>query len=108
MRLVALALILIPLSCPAWADPRTADPAMLDLAEKSRCLNCHDIKDTVRGPAWKDVAKRYKKDPAALERLVIKVRDGGGGVWGAEQMSPNKRVGEDNIRVLVRWILSLE
>jgi cytochrome c551/c552 len=36
-----------------------------------------------------------------------KVYEGGGGVWGNDYMSANKRAGKDNIRILVRWILSL-
>jgi cytochrome c551/c552 len=38
---------------------------------------------------------------------VQKVHDGGGGAWGNDTMSSNKRAGMENIRTLVRWILSL-
>lgn len=84
------------------------DDAMLDLADKSRCTACHDVRDKVTGPAWVEVAKRYRNDAGALERLVVKVRDGGSGAWGTVPMSPNKRVPEENIRKLVGWILSLK
>jgi cytochrome c len=47
----------------AIAAPPPVDPAMLDLADRSRCLTCHDVDETVRGPAWRDVAKRYRGRP---------------------------------------------
>lgn len=81
---------------------------MLALAEKSRCLNCHEVRETIRGPAWIDVAERYRGQADALEALVLKVRNGGSGVWGDDYMSPNRRVAEEDVRTLVEWILKLE
>ena len=66
----------------AIAAPPPVDPAMLDLADRSRCLTCHDVDETVRGPAWRDVAKRYRGRPEVEDALVTKVHDGGGGAWG--------------------------
>jgi cytochrome c len=91
----------------ALAAPPAVDPAMLELADQSRCLTCHDVDETVRGPAWRDVARRYRGKPEVEEVLVAKVYEGGGGAWGDDYMSANKRAGLDNIRILVRWILSL-
>ncbi|AVM76127.1 c-type cytochrome [Magnetospirillum gryphiswaldense] len=101
----------LPMAILLAATPAMAandDAAMLELADKSRCTACHDVHDKVTGPAWIDVAKRYRGDAGALERLVVKVRDGGSGAWGTVPMSPNKRVPEENIRKLVSWILSLK
>jgi cytochrome c len=110
--IVAAVVLLFGLAAPAWAGQNAADPAemasMLTLADKSRCLNCHDVHEKITGPAWIMVAKRYRGDPTALERLVVKVREGGSGNWGADVMSPNKRVPESDIRTLVGWILSLK
>ena len=92
---------------PALAEPPPEQAAMLELADRSRCLTCHDVDETVRGPAWRDVAKRYRGQPDVEERLVKKVYEGGGGAWGDDTMSSNKRAGMDNIRTLVRWILAL-
>lgn len=107
MKLQTLLLVIAVASPLAIAAPPPVDPAMLELADKSRCLTCHDVDETVRGPAWRDVAKRYRGKPEVEEVLVTKVYEGGGGVWGNDYMSANKRAGMDNIRVLVRWILSL-
>lgn len=88
------------------ADPRHQD--MIELAWKRGCFNCHDVEENVRGPAWRDVARRYRDDAGALERLVVTVREGGSGNWGDDRMSPNRRVPEEDIRTLVQWLLDLE
>ncbi|MFN3985087.1 MAG: c-type cytochrome [Rhodocyclaceae bacterium] len=104
LHAIAIACVGAIVTAPAAAD----DAEMLALAERSRCLNCHEVAETIRGPAWVDVAQRYRDDPEALERLVDKVRNGGSGAWGDDYMSPNKRVKEEDIRRLVGWILELE
>jgi cytochrome c len=106
MRRVVLTTAFALGTLPVLAAP--VDPKMLDLADKGRCLQCHDIKERISGPAWSEVAKRYRNNPAVFEALVKKVREGGTGAWGTEVMSPNKRVPEDDIRTLVRWILTLD
>lgn len=107
LRAHILLSVLVLLSRAALAAPLAVDPAMLELADRSRCLTCHDLDETVRGPAWRDVARRYRGKPEVEDALVSKVHEGGGGAWGNDYMSANKRVGLENIRVLVRWILAL-
>jgi cytochrome c len=105
VKVLILCFALFPAVTPAAPPP--VDPAMLELADQSRCLTCHDVDETLRGPAWRDVAKRYRGQPEVEEILVKKVHEGGGGAWGNDYMSANKRAGIDNIRILVRWILTL-
>lgn len=102
---VCLLLTLTPMRA-AFAAPAADYAAMLELADQSRCLTCHDVDETVRGPAWRDVAKRYRGQDVEAQ-LITKVYEGGGGVWGKDSMSSNKRAGMENIRTLVRWILAL-
>ncbi len=93
----------------AWAAPKPDKEmkAMLELADASRCLVCHDVDTTVTGPSWRDVAKRYRGNPEAESILVKRVFEGSSGNWGKESMSANKRAGLDNVQTLVRWILTL-
>lgn len=107
MKLKLLLISGVLLVNTALAAPKDHNAAMLELADQSRCLVCHDVHETVRGPAWRDVAKRYRDKPEEEERLVQKVYNGGGGAWGDDTMSSNKRAGMENIRILVRWILTL-
>ena len=78
------------------------------LAQKSGCLACHTIDKKVLGPAYKDVAAKYKGDKTAEAKLVAKVKAGGSGVWGPMPMPPmGAQVKEADITTLVQWILSL-
>jgi len=85
----------------------------LDLARKSGCLACHSIEKKVVGPAWSDVAARYRNNDAARAQLIDKVKRGGRGNWvqvtGGVPMPPySPRVSDANIELLVDFILALE
>lgn len=78
------------------------------LAQKSGCLACHSIDKKVLGPAYKDVAAKYKGDAGAEAKLVAKVKAGGSGVWGPMPMPANSpQVKDEDIKTIVKWILSL-
>jgi cytochrome c len=77
------------------------------LAQKYNCLACHAEDKKLVGPAYKDVAKKYKADKEAAAKLAGKVKSGGGGVWGTIPMPPNN-VPEADIKTMVDWILSLQ
>lgn len=82
---------------------------MPELAKKSNCTACHAIEKKVVGPAWRDVAKKYKGDAGAEAKLVAKVAKGGSGVWGSMPMPPNApAVKEADIKTLVEFVLGLE
>jgi cytochrome c len=107
--LLALPLAVALAGQEANADaPAADDEAMIELAWDSGCFNCHDLHERVRGPAWTEVARRYRDDEDAFERLVQTVIEGGSGNWGEDAMSPNRRVPEEDVRTLVAWLLSLE
>jgi cytochrome c len=78
----------------------------VDLATKSGCLACHAVDHKVIGPAYKDVAAKYKGDAAAATKLYAKVKAGGSGVWGQIPMPPNAQVSDGNIKTLVDWVLT--
>ena len=80
-----------------------------DLANKSNCLTCHAVDQKVLGPAFKEVAAKYKNDKGAQAALEKKVRNGGGGVWGKMPMPATpKSVSDDDIKGIVHWVLSLK
>lgn len=95
----------------AAAESASADPAAAaateELAKKSNCLACHGVDKKLVGPAFKDVAAKYKGDTAAVDVLFDKVKNGGSGSWGAIPMPPNPTVSEADVRTLVEWVLSL-
>ena len=87
----------------AAATPALADEA---LAKKHNCLACHQVEKKVVGPAYKDIAKKYKGQNVA-NQLEQKVKKGGQGVWGNIPMPPNAAVPDTDVKKLVAWILSL-
>ena len=76
------------------------------LAQSSGCMTCHGIDKKVIGPSYKDVAAKYRKDKGAEAALFKKVKAGGKGVWGEVPMPPNAHVKDDDLKTLVKWILS--
>jgi cytochrome c len=102
--ILALGISAMALSGTAMAD--------LALAKKSGCLACHSVEKKIVGPAWKDVAAKYKGDAGARDALIAKVKKGGKGNWtavtGGAPMPPySPRVSDENIGKLVDFILSL-
>lgn len=86
----------------------------LDLAagqammQKDGCAACHTLDKKVVGPAYQDVAAKYKGDAGAFAKLTQKVKAGGAGVWGPVPMPPNAQVADSDIAALVSWILALK
>ena len=76
------------------------------LAQASGCTVCHGIDKKLIGPAYKDVADKYRGDKGAEASLVKKVKSGSKGVWGQVPMPPNAHVKDEDIQTLVKWILS--
>ena len=79
-----------------------------DLLTKSGCTACHANDKKIVGPAYNDVAAKYKGDAGAAAKLADKVKKGGSGVWGPVPMPPNAAVSDADIKTLVAHILALK
>lgn len=88
------------------AAKKAADAGILDLANKSGCMACHGLKAKIVGPGYNEIQSRYSGQADAEDRLVAKVKAGGQGAWGSMPMPPNGHLKDDDIRTLVKWILS--
>ena len=75
--------------------------------QKDGCAACHAVDKTIVGPAYNQVAAKYRGDKTAAAKLEQKVKTGGAGVWGPVPMPPNSAVPDADIKALVSWILSL-
>jgi cytochrome c len=74
------------------------------LLSQNACLGCHAVESRVVGPAYKDVAARYKGgDPAAL---AARIKSGGSGKWGEIAMPPQAQLSDADTRILATWILA--
>ena len=98
MKVLVLALVGAAFALPAHADEA--------LAKKHNCTACHAIDKKLVGPAYKDVAAKYKGQNVAA-KLEEKVKKGGQGVWGPIPMPPNAAVSDADIKKLVEWVLKL-
>lgn len=86
------------------ADPKAAE----DLLKKNACTACHAVDKKMVGPAYKDVAAKYRGQKDAEAKLIDKVKKGGAGVWGQVPMPPNPAVKDDDVKLLVQYILTLK
>jgi cytochrome c len=70
------------------------------------CVACHGITNKIIGPAFADVAAKYKGQPGAQAQLIAKVRHGGSGNWGSMPMPPQTAVSDTDLKTIVQWILA--
>lgn len=77
------------------------------LAKAKNCFTCHALDKKLVGPAYKDVAAKYKGDAKAVDMLAAKIKSGGKGVWGPIPMPPNN-VTPDEAKKLATWVLSIK
>jgi cytochrome c len=77
------------------------------LVTSRQCLACHQVDRTSVGPAYLDVAMKYREQADAAARLQAKLKTGGGGVWGEVPMPPQAAVTDSEGETIIRAILSL-
>jgi len=76
----------------AWAQAGT------DVLKAKGCLNCHDMDKKKAGPAFKDVAAKYKGKQGAEGELVAKLKEGKG--------HPKSQATETDLQAAVRQALA--
>jgi cytochrome c551/c552 len=76
------------------------------LMQQAGCIACHAVDHKVVGPAFRDVADKYRGDAGAEARLIAKVQAGGSGVWGSVPMPPQTQLSENDLKAIVAWILA--
>src|SRR5258708_40007613 len=78
------------------------------LLKEKACLSCHTLDKKLVGPAYKEVAAKYKSRNDAEAYLSKKIKEGSTGVWGAIPMPPNGTVADDEARTLAKYILTVK
>ena len=69
------------------------------LAKSSGCLNCHSVDAKKMGPAFKEVAAKYKGKADAEASLVTKISTAKG--------HPSVKASPDDVKALVKWVLAM-
>jgi len=77
------------------------------LLQEYKCYVCHADNETKTGPAFADVAGRYRGNPQAVAIVAGLVRKGtrSGGPW---HMPPHPEVSNVDATTMARYILSLK
>jgi cytochrome c len=69
-----------------------------DVVKAKGCLNCHDVSAKKVGPAYKDVAAKYKGDANAGGMLAAKLKEG--------KSHPKVAASDAEIKAAVEYVLS--
>ena len=104
MKIAAIAFAVAGLAAAGVASAQSGQ----ELLQKSGCTACHANDKKVVGPAYQEVAAKYKGDAGAAAKLVAKVKAGGSGVWGPVPMPPNPQVSDANLKTMVTYILAMK
>ena len=75
-----------------------AASAQEDLAKKDGCMNCHDVSAKKVGPAFKEVAAKYKGKADAEALLFAKIKEGKG--------HPATKASDNDLKGILKWVLS--
>jgi cytochrome c len=75
--------------------------------EKVGCYACHNPKQKTVGPAYIDIAFKYKNNEPTIEYLTGKVIKGGSGNWGNVMMNPHPDLPKADARKMVEYILAM-
>lgn len=81
----------------------------LDLVASHDCFTCHKVADQLVGPAYEQVAEKYKDSSAAIvDTLTNRVIRGSSGHWGQAQMTPHTNIPREDVETMVKYVLSLK
>ncbi|MCA3184882.1 MAG: c-type cytochrome [Cupriavidus sp.] len=80
--------------------------ANADLAKSKNCMACHSVDKKLVGPAFKDVAAKYKADKGAAAKLSQSIQKGSTGKWGPIPM-PANAISDADASALAKWVLTL-
>ena len=88
-----------------YMAPTLAGPVD-DAMTKAGCMACHSKDKKIIGPAYKDVAVKYKGQDVTA-KLMDKVRKGGSGVYGPVPMAPNPpdKINDADLKAAIELIL---
>lgn len=79
---------------------------LVALATKHTCITCHNPDMKLVGPAYRDVAAKYRDDPEAVAKVISQMRTGGSGKWGPIPMLPFEgKVPPADMQRLADWVL---
>jgi len=76
--------------------------------EKSDCFTCHELDKATVGPSLHQISERYPNNKNTVQYLIHKVQEGGKGVWGSSAMTAHPMLKENEIKIMLDYVLSLK
>jgi cytochrome c len=103
----ALALTVLGGALLAAGSARGQESKAVPLMQDHKCYICHSNDAPKAGPAYVDVAAKYRGNAQAVSLVAATVRNGahGGGPW---HMPPHPEISRADARIIARYILSLK
>lgn len=100
--------VLIFLASTTFAAVGTALAVDMPAAGQKKCGTCHAVDHKVVGPAFKDIAAKYKGKKNAEELIVKSIKTGGSFGWKNGTMPP-RGLGatDDEAAAMGKFIVSL-
>jgi cytochrome c len=93
----------------ASAQGSVADmAAAVALAKTSGCYSCHANAEKVVGPAFSDIAEKYKGDKDAVASLSQTIQNGSRGKWGRIPMPGHPSLSPADVKTLAGWVLTVK
>lgn len=77
------------------------------LMRQSDCEVCHTLDSRLLGPAFADIARKYTREPEAVNYLAEKIVEGGSGVWGETAMPAHPAFEDEEARTIAEYILTV-
>lgn len=100
----------VVLSMPVEAGAAVDADAAQALARQNNCFKCHGVDKKKDGPAYKEVAAKYRGKPDAEAKLITHITTGEKAKFPDGHEEDHKIIKTkdmDQIKNLVNWILSL-
>jgi cytochrome c551/c552 len=92
-------------AAPTQAQSSSKLPDVQALLSKNACLGCHALQQKIVGPAYRDVAAKYRGDPAAQSKIATSIREGGSGRWGTVPMPAFQALSDAELKALAEFVL---
>lgn len=88
----------------------SAMAAQMPATANDKCVACHAVDVKKVGPAFVDVAKKYKGDKDAVKKISASIKSGGKFGWNYGQMPPRglaSRATDADVDTMAKFIVSL-
>lgn len=109
---VFMALVVLGVANVGWLMLRPmpvggVDDPVKALVKGSDCMRCHGFAHQYVGPAFSQIASRYRGRADAADYLARKIREGGAGEWGRSIMPRHPQLTQEQALQMAGWMLSL-